>query len=117
MEQRVLISAEAHFPVPRKPSMPEFTAEDLHNLGVLIAETEETRLVEVPFLAQKKLVEAVQQFGFGTANALDALIGKILKLAGIEGKFEMSSDPKTFDWRAWQKKSLPAGDIKTGEPL
>jgi hypothetical protein len=105
MEQRVLISAEASFPVPRKPTMPEFTAADLHVLGITIAETEETRLVEVPFLAQKKLVEAVKQFGFGAANALDAVIAKILKLAGIEGKVEMSSDPKTFTWRAWQKKN------------
>lgn len=103
--QGVLIPAEASFGPPRPMTLPEVTLEELAAIGVVIAETAETRLVEIPIGAQRRLIESVKPLGFDSIKAISALIDLILKVAGIEGKVEISADPATFTWRALQKKT------------
>jgi hypothetical protein len=104
MNEQTLIFAESSFPPPRKPTIPDFSVDDLRELGVSVAESDGTRVVEIPVSAQKKLIEVIQPFGFGGMQAVQLLINRILSLAGFTGTYNMAVDPQTFCWRAWQPK-------------
>lgn len=104
MKQGVLIPAESLFG-QQKPSVPEPTALELAHMGIKFVESEETRLVEIPFPAQWRLVDSVKKTGFHAARNLDVLVEKILKLAGFVGKYSIAIDPVTQTWSAWQKKN------------
>lgn len=102
-----IVHSESLFAAPAlpKPSMPEFTAAELIDLGVSFTETDETRTVTVPFEAQRKLLQSIQQFGFSVPNAMQALIERCLVVLGFKGTAEYKVQDDTFTWLAWQSKN------------
>lgn len=99
-----VVHAEEKFGASKPPVFPTFSLEDLIALGVSVVETDDTKLIEIPIGAQKKMAESVKCFGFGTAKALQTMIEQTLGLMGFDGKVQCKVDEKTFAWTAWQKK-------------
>lgn len=96
----VLIDAADVFMSPAdqasRPGFPDFTKEDLLQLGVTFASTEKTKLLTIPLKTQRKLVESVKGFGFGVNKATDLLLRRILQEFGFEGEVNFSTPAGTF---------------------
>lgn len=103
-----IVHAEDSFGKSSPPALPEFTLEDLIGLGITVVDSDSTLTIEVPLVAQKKLIESVKGHGFGASKAVDVVLERILKLVGFTGKISMTADPKTFAWTAWQDKRTDA---------
>jgi hypothetical protein len=90
--------------------LPEFTTQDLSDMGVSFVETDTTRLLKVPFAAQKQLVEALKKWGFGAGHALDLMLRKILKAYGFTGRVQTRAEDEdgSFDWVAFESKNEDA---------
>lgn len=93
-----LVEAAEAFPQPSAPQLPEITAQDLIDLGISITETETSRSIEIPFEAQKKLMTVVQGYGFGSSQAFNVLLQRILSVAGLSGTVQCRTDEKTYAW-------------------
>lgn len=89
------------------PLLPQFTKAELLDLGVKFSETELTRSCTIPLSAQRKMVESVKTFGFGSSDALRALIQNAIAVLGFVGQAKFAVQQDTFAWNAWQDKRQP----------
>lgn len=111
-----IVHAEDSFGKSSAPALPEFTLEDLVGLGITVVDSDTTLMIEVPMLAQKKLIESLKGHGFGASKALDLVMQKMLKVVGFIGKISMKADPQTFAWTAWQDKRTDAKEEAPAPP-
>ncbi len=88
--------------------IPDFSLEELLGFGITFVDVDGTKSVEIPFDAQKKLVESVQHLGFGTPRALDVILRRIFQAGGLLGRVKMSTDEKTLTWRATEAEEEPS---------
>lgn len=101
----------------RPQPIPTFSIEDLAAMGARYVETEETKLFELPFSAQRQLVDVLRRYGFGVGHALDELLKRILELYGFDGRVQTKTSEK-FDWIAFQsKKEGAAQPLDAAEPI
>lgn len=113
-----IISAEDMFGsvIPSATQIKPLSLGDMVALGMSISETDDAVMLEVPFIAQKKLVEYVKNVGFGASKVLDVLLRGMLTAAGMTGKVQFQINEKTFTWSAQMLKNSPKEEAGQPEP-
>lgn len=82
--------------------LPNYSEEDLLKMGCTATVSPEgTKLVTIPCGAQRTMVAATKDFGFGAAQAVETLLQRALMTLGLEGDIKFDTDKTSYAFNAW----------------